>query len=114
MNYLSTRKYKTLESEIGSITSISADDKTRVYEIIKRVLNYDESRGEYHKHYYKIQKAKMDEDDEKREAYLARQRQKTQAWLSNEENVERKRAYNKARYERLREAKSKSKNEVCG
>lgn len=107
MNYLSTPKLNAIKNKLDDITSISVNDRSEVLQIIMNEFNYDESKDEYYKHYYQVQKHKMDEDESKKEAYLKKQREKNKKWLSNEENKAKKKAYNREHYLRKKkEAKT--------
>ena len=95
MNFLSTNKFKLIQADIDEISTISQDDKDNVYNVIKKHLNYDESKSDYHLHAYQVQKERLNNDPVKKEAFLVRQREKNKKYMSNEENREKKKQYNK-------------------
>jgi len=110
MNYLlSTPKFKHIQKEIGEILlkyDISSEDKDKINEVIKTTMNYSEDKEDYATMYWRTKvKDKLEADVETKEAYLARKRESSKKWLSNPENLEKRRAYERERQRKLREQK---------
>jgi hypothetical protein len=114
MNYLlSTPKFKHIQKEIGEILlkyDIASEDKDKIKEeineVIKTTLNYDEEKDDYATMYYHAKlKDKINADVETKESYLAKKREINKKWLSNPENLEKKRASDRERQRKLREKK---------
>ena len=114
MNYLlSTPKFKHIQKEIGEILlkyDIASEDKDKmkeeINEVIKTTLNYDEEKDDYATMYYHAKlKDKINADVETKESYLAKKREINKKWLSNPENLEKKRASDRERQRKLREKK---------
>ena len=76
--------------------------------LLSPLLNYDESKSDYHLHAYQVHKEKLNNDPIMKEAYLAKQREKNKKYMSNEENREKKKLYNKEY--RLRKKKEALEN----
>ena len=121
MNYLlSTPKFKHIQKEIGEILlkyDISSEDKDKITEelneVIKTTLNYDEEKDDYATMYYHAKlKDKINIDVETKEAYLAKKREVNKKWLSNPENLEKKRASARETQRKLREKKKLEANTV--
>lgn len=110
MNYLlSTPKFKHIQKEIGEILQkydVSFDDKDKIKEVIKTTLNYSEENEDYATMYYHAKlKDKINADVETKESYLAKKREINKKWLSNPENLEKKRASARDTQRKLREKK---------
>jgi len=121
MNYLlSTPKFKHIQKEIGEILlkyDISSEDKDKIKEeineVIKTTLNYSEEKEDYATMYWRTKvKEKLEADVETKEAYLARKRESSKKWMSNPENLEKKRASDRERQRKLREKKKLEANTV--
>ena len=121
MNYLlSTPKFKHIQKEIGEILlkyDISSEDKDKITEelneVIKTTLNYDEEKDDYATMYYHAKlKDKINADVETKESYLAKKRENNKKWLSNPENLEKKRASARETQRKLREKKKLEANTV--
>jgi hypothetical protein len=121
MNYLlSTPKFKHIQKEIGEILlkyDISSEDKDKITEelneVIKTTLNYDEEKDDYATMYYHAKlKDKINADVETKESYLAKKREINKKWLSNPENLEKKRASARETQRKLREKKKLEANTV--
>ena len=115
MNYLlSTPKFKHIQKEIGEILlkyDISSEDKDKINEVIKTTMNYSEDKEDYATMYWRTKvKDKLEADVETKEAYLARKRESSKKWLSNPENLEKRRAYERERQRKLREQKKLEAN----
>ena len=98
MNYLlSTPKFKHIQKEIGEILQkydVSFDDKDKIKEVIKTTLNYSEENEDYATMYWRTKvKVKLDSDVETKDAFLARKLDSSKKWLSNPENLEKRRTY---------------------
>lgn len=117
MNYLlSTPKFKHIQKEIGEILlkyDISSEDKDKINEVIKTTMNYSEDKEDYATMYWRTKvKEKLEADVETKEAYLARKRESSKKWMSNPENLEKKRASDRERQRKLRENKKLEANTV--
>ena len=121
MNYLlSTPKFKHIQTEIGEILlkyDIASEDKDKIKEeineVIKTTLNYSEEKEDYATMYWRTKvKEKLEADVETKEAYLARKRESSKKWMSNPENLEKKRASDRERQRKLREKKKLEANTV--
>ena len=110
MNYLLSKpKFQRIQKEIGEILlkyDIASEDKDKINEVIKTTLNYSEDKEDYYTMYYHAKlKDKINIDVETKEAYLAKKREVNKKWLSNPENLEKKRAADRERQRKLREKK---------
>ena len=114
MNYLLSKpKFQRIQKEIGEILlkyDIASEDKDKIKEelneVIKTTLNYSEDKEDYYTMYYHAKlKNKINIDVETKESYLAKKREVNKKWLSNPENLEKKRAADRERQRKLREKK---------
>ena len=114
MNYLLSKpKFQRIQKEIGEILlkyDIASEDKDKITEelneVIKTTLNYDEEKDDYATMYYHAKlKDKINADVETKESYLAKKREINKKWLSNPENLEKKRASARETQRKLREKK---------
>ncbi len=114
MNYLLSKpKFQRIQKDIGEILlkyDIASEDKDKIKEelneVIKTTLNYSEDKEDYYTMYYHAKlKDKINIDVETKESYLAKKREVNKKWLSNPENLEKKRAADRERQRKLREKK---------